>query len=128
MELGERHYLLIMPEFPISTRDVFTDPDLPRNSEKLSIGQALQGLGKNDCEAVVRRLHPEFDQMLQELAKCGNPRMTGTGSCVFFAMPDKKATNIAASKLKCRYNVRAVRGIDKSPVHKLLEWPSAATR
>jgi 4-diphosphocytidyl-2C-methyl-D-erythritol kinase len=73
-------------------------------------------------------LHPEFEPLLQELGNWGNPQMTGTGSCVFFTMPDKKATNSAASKLKCRYNVRAVSGVDQSPLHNLLEWPSAAAR
>ena len=121
VELGERHYLLIMPEFPISTRDVFTDPDLPRNSEKLSIGQALQGLGKNDCEAVVIKRFPAIASILEELRDLGDARMTGTGSAIFIAMSDEKSAMSAAEQIKCRYNVRAVRGVDRSPLHELLE-------
>ena len=121
VELGERHYLLIMPEIPISTRDVFTDPDLPRNSEKLSIGQALQGLGKNDCEAVVIKRFPAIASILEELRDLGDARMTGTGSAIFIAMSDEKSAMSAAEQIKCRYNVRAVRGVDRSPLHELLE-------
>jgi 4-diphosphocytidyl-2-C-methyl-D-erythritol kinase len=128
LSLGSRYYLLVFSDFPVSTAEIFDHPDLPRDSATISMSQALAGAGNNDCEAVVRLAHPEFDQMLQELGKWGYPHMTGTGSCVFFAMPDKKATNTAASKLKCRYNVRAVRGVDQSPVHKLLQWPSTAAR
>jgi len=121
VELGERHYLLIMPEIPISTRDVFTDPDLPRNSEMLSVGQALQGLGKNDCEAVVIKRFPAIASILEELRDLGDARMTGTGSAIFIAMSDEKSAMSAAEQIKCRYNVRAVRGVDRSPLHELLE-------
>jgi len=113
--------LLIMPEIPISTRDVFTDPDLPRNSEMLSVGQALQGLGKNDCEAVVIKRFPAIASILEELRDLGDARMTGTGSAIFIAMSDEKSAMSAAEQIKCRYNVRAVRGVDRSPLHELLE-------
>jgi len=121
VELGARHYLLVMPEFPISTRDVFTDPDLPRNSAKLSIEQALQGIGRNDCETVVIKRYPAFASILEELRELGDARMTGTGSAIFIAMSDEKSAKSAAEQIKCRYNVRAVRGVDKSPLHELLE-------
>jgi 4-diphosphocytidyl-2-C-methyl-D-erythritol kinase len=121
LELGTRHYLLVMPEFPISTRDVFTDPDLPRNSAKLSIEQALQGMGRNDCETVVIKRYPAFASILEELRELGDARMTGTGSAIFIAMSDEKSAKSAAEQIKCRYNVRAVRGVDRSPLHELLE-------
>jgi len=121
VELGARHYLLVMPEFPISTRDVFKDPDLPRNSAKLSIEQALQGIGRNDCETVVIKRYPAFASILEELRELGDARMTGTGSAIFIAMSDEKSAKSAAEQIKCRYNVRAVRGVDKSPLHELLE-------
>jgi 4-diphosphocytidyl-2-C-methyl-D-erythritol kinase len=121
LELGTRHYLLVMPEFPISTRDVFTDPDLPRNSAKLSIEQTLQGMGRNDCETVVIKRYPAFASILEELRELGDARMTGTGSAIFIAMSDEKSAKSAAEQIKCRYNVRAVRGVDKSPLHELLE-------
>ena len=121
LELGARHYLLVMPEFPISTRDVFTDPDLPRNSARLSIEEALQGMGRNDCETVVIKRYPAFASILEELRELGDARMTGTGSAIFIAMSDEKSAKSAAEQIKCRYNVRAVRGVDKSPLHELLE-------
>ena len=55
VELGERHYLLVFPEFPISTRAVFMDPDLPRNSPGLTslrlfpaaVGTTVNGWSKS---------------------------------------------------------------------------------
>ena len=44
----------------------------------------------------------------------GEPHMSGTGSTVFLSFNDKKAAISAARELKCRYNVRAVGGVDRS--------------
>ncbi len=118
--LGDRHYLLVFPDFPISTREVFMDPALPRNSPGITLEQALDGQGINDCETVVSLRFPAFAKMLKELREIGEARMTGTGSTIFITMPDKKTAKRTAQQIKCRYNVRAVRGVDTSPLHVLL--------
>ncbi len=122
VELGERHYLLVFPGFSVSTADVFSDAALPRNSSRISISQALAGSGSNDCEVVIKERFPFFSQMLKELGQWGPARMTGTGSTLFISMPDEISANSAAQEIKCRYNVRAVRGLDRSPLHELLDF------
>jgi len=119
--LGERFYLLVFPDFPIATSEVFSDPDLPRNSPSLSLQQVLDGEGTNDCEKVVMKRYPAFEKIIKDLGTVGPARMTGTGSGIFIPMSDKKTAIDAAQKIKCRYNVRAVRGLDRSPLHDLLE-------
>jgi 4-diphosphocytidyl-2-C-methyl-D-erythritol kinase len=121
VELGERHYLLVMPDFSISTEAVFKDPDLPRNSPCLDLRQALSGSARNDCERVVTKQFPDFAGLLRELRKVGDAKMTGTGSAIFIVMPDEKTAKSTAEEIKCRYNVRAVRGVDRSPLHDLLD-------
>jgi len=120
VNLGIRHYVLVFNPFHISTAEVFNHPCLPRDSAPILLDDALSGAGRNDCETVVSKLHPEFGQVLAELKTWGAPRMTGTGSCIFLPMPDKKAAINAALEIKCRYTVRAVRGLDISPVHEAL--------
>ena len=121
VDLGERHYLLVFPGFSVSTAEVFSDAALPRNSSRISISQALAGSGRNDCEVVIKERFPFFNQILKELGQWGTVRMTGTGSTLFISMPDKISANSAAQEIKCRYNVRAVRGLDRSPLHELLD-------
>jgi 4-diphosphocytidyl-2-C-methyl-D-erythritol kinase len=117
--LGERHYVLVFNPMHVSTAEVFNHPALPRDSLPISLHEALAGAGRNDCEPVVRQLYPEFGQTIAELGTWGQPRMTGTGSCLFLPMPDKKAAINAAREIKCRYTVRAVRGLDVSPLHEM---------
>lgn len=119
--LGERNYLLVFPGFSVSTAEVFSDAVLPRNSSRISLSEALAGTGRNDCEVVIKERFPILSRMLKELSQWGPVRMTGTGSTLFISMPDEISANSAAQEIKCRYNVRAVRGLDRSPLHELLD-------
>jgi 4-diphosphocytidyl-2-C-methyl-D-erythritol kinase len=120
VDLGKRHYLLVFNPLHISTGEIFRHPDLARNAPPVSLATALADHVGNDCEAVVCKLYPQFARFLEELRRWGNPRMTGTGSCAFLAMPDESAAKTAAREMECRYNVRAVRGLDSSPLHGML--------
>jgi 4-diphosphocytidyl-2-C-methyl-D-erythritol kinase len=119
--LGERHYLLVVPDFAVSTRQVFSDPALKRDSGLLGIEEATAGGGRNDCEPVVMGIRPHYADVMRELRQWGEPKMTGTGSGIFLRMRDEESAINAASDLKCRYNVRAVRGVDLSPLHAMLD-------
>ena len=114
--LGLRYYVLIFPEISISTAQVFGHPRLRRDSEHIDMALADLQPGRNDCEAVVMEMYPELKMIMQELRAWGHPRMSGTGSTLFLSFDDKKAAIDTASELKCRYNVRAVGGVDRSPL------------
>lgn len=121
VELGERHYVLVLSAVAVSTAAAYSDPDLERNAPLLSRAEALGGAGRNVFEPVVRARHPGLARTLDELRAWGLPRLTGSGGGIFLAMPDAESAERAARELKCRYNVRAVRGIDRSPVHDMLD-------
>jgi 4-diphosphocytidyl-2-C-methyl-D-erythritol kinase len=114
VDLGQRFYLLVFPDLSISTADVFHHPRLKRNSRPLDMsGISLSG-GRNDCWPVVMMMYPELEGIVGEMRSYGEPCMSGTGSTFFLTFDSKNAAINAASDLKCRYNVRAVSGVDKS--------------
>jgi len=124
IDLGERHYLIVMPDIHVSTGAVFSSTDLPRDSKKISLKDALSENVQNDCEPTVLRLIPELAEvkkMLMEFSNHWQPMLTGTGSAFFLRFEGIKEAEAAAKKIKCRYNVRAVRGVDRSPLHTLLD-------
>jgi 4-diphosphocytidyl-2-C-methyl-D-erythritol kinase len=121
VELGSRYYVLVLPALSISTRAVFGDPDLTRNSAPISLAEARAGRGRNDCEAVVRRRYPAMAETLDALRRWGRPVMTGTGSGIFLSMESQEQAMSAAREIKSLYNVRAVSGVDRSPLHAMLE-------
>lgn len=119
--LGERHYVLVFLPVHVSTAEVFNHPGLDRKAALISHDQALAGSGINAFEPVVSQLYPEIGDALRQVRKLGQARMTGTGSSIFLEMPDAEAAMRATLQLKSLYNVRAVRGEDRSPVHKMLQ-------
>ncbi len=68
----------------------------------------------------MKKQFPHLKQMLKDMEQWGGARMTGTGSTLFLSMPDEKTAKSTAQAIKCRYNVRAVRGVDRSPLYELL--------
>jgi 4-diphosphocytidyl-2-C-methyl-D-erythritol kinase len=119
--IGPRHYVLVLPDLAISTAAVFADPQLVRDSAPISLAEALAGKGRNDCEAVVRMRYPQIAELLAALERWGRPLMTGSGSAVFLQMASRELAVRAAREMKTLYNVRAVSGLDRSPVHEMLD-------
>jgi len=112
--MGPGFYLLVFPDFSISTADVFNHPQLKRDSKAIDMSGLSLRPGRNDCEAVVEEMYPEFKSIMQDLRTWGPAHMSGTGSTIFLPFGDKKTAIKAAHELKCRYNVRAVGGVDRS--------------
>ena len=121
VKLGERHYVLVLPGFSISTAEIFSAAELVRDSAHISLPEALAGKGHNDCETVVRARYPDMAGILDGLRKWGRPVMTGTGSGIFIEMKNEQQAKSTAQALKSLYNVRAVRGVDRSPLHQKLD-------
>ncbi|MDO6782344.1 hypothetical protein, partial [Marinovum sp. 1_MG-2023] len=78
-EPEEKWYLVAKPDVSIATVDIFTHSDLTRDTEKRSLKALLAGTYENDCEKIVRRLHPKVDKALSWLLEYAPSRLTGTG-------------------------------------------------
>ena len=74
---------MVKPNIHISTQDIFTHPDLTRDTPKRPINALLEQVYENDCEKIVRSLHSEVDKLLSWLVEYAPSRLTGTGACVF---------------------------------------------
>ena len=97
-EPQEKYYVVLKPETAISTAVVFSDPDLPRNTEKRSLVQLLNQPFANDCEKVVRTQYPEVEKVLLWLLQYGPARLTGTGACVFAEFDDENQHKLFSNK------------------------------
>jgi len=118
LSLGDTWYVLVFPEISISTAEVFRDPGLKCDRSPVGFSSSATGLTGNDCEPVVLKLYPRMQEIMQELSCWGVPRLTGTGSCIFIVCNGKNQADDTTRQLKCRYNVRAVRGVDRSSLLK----------
>lgn len=125
VNLGQRHYLLVFPGIHISTAQVFRHLQLKRNSKPVDIMSHGLQPGRNDCTETTLELYPELKIMMQDLQSTGPVFMSGTGSTLFLPFTSNESVINAATSLKCRYNVRVVGGVDRSPLLDRLSAVSA---
>jgi 4-diphosphocytidyl-2-C-methyl-D-erythritol kinase len=116
LELPEPVFLVVRPDATVGTAAIFKAPELTRDSPPIKIRDFLQTGGRNDCEPVVRQRHPAVAEALDWLAQFAPARLTGTGSCVFAAMPDEAAARGALARLPGRWTGYVVRGLNRSPL------------
>ena len=97
--LEQRWYVLLVPPFAVSTAEVFNAPALTRNSPRIRMNRLLRGgregpgspvriehllaNTRNDCEPLVREMHPGVGDAIGWLSRHAPARMTGTGATVF---------------------------------------------
>lgn len=113
---AEVNYLIIKPNVSVSTAQVFQDPELTRNTPRITIHGFLASGGKNDCLSVVRRRHPEVASALDWLSRFGTARLTGTGACVFLAGESTDRYAEIVRMLPPAMQAFVVRGLNDSPL------------
>lgn len=99
LELNEPWFLVVVPDCQVSTAVIFSDPELTRDQSPITIRSFLEGNGGNVCEPVTRRRHPPVDLAFRWLEQFGQPRMSGTGACVFVAFPTQAAAEAVYNSL-----------------------------
>jgi 4-diphosphocytidyl-2-C-methyl-D-erythritol kinase len=115
-DFPERHYLIVKPQASVSTAEIFQAPELTRNSPVTTIRGFLAAGGRNDCTACVRGRYPEIAEALDWLQEFGEARLTGTGACVFVALPDEHAAQAVRARLPARWSGYVARGLNRSPL------------
>lgn len=93
LDLPPANFVVVKPAAGVSTKDIFSAPELKRNTETATIarfaahanGQDVSlTFGHNDLQPVARKLCPQIDQSLDWLeSQRLRGRMTGSGSAVF---------------------------------------------
>lgn len=116
----EKWYLVVRPDVSISTAEIFSHPDLTRNTPKRPINILLNQKYGNDCEKIVRLLYPKVDKQLSWLLQYAPSRLTGTGSCVFAEFCSEKKAQEAYARLPDNVSAFVSKGCNVSPLKEAL--------
>lgn len=119
--LEEPWFLVAVPQVFVSTAEVFTDPELTRNSAPINLRSLLEGGSRNDCQPVVEKRYPEVRNALMWLNKFTSARLTGTGSCVFGSFPNRDDADKVARQLPATLPSFVAKGSNISMLHRRLE-------
>ncbi len=121
VELPEPWYLVLTPACHVSTAEIFSDPDLTRDSSRITIADFLSGSRENDCLPVVTRRYPQVAEAMDWLGQFAEPRLTGTGASVFAVFEREQAARETLERLPRDYTGFVARGLNRSPLLERLE-------
>lgn len=116
--LPERAYLVAQPDASVPTAEIFSAPDLTRDSSYITIADFLASptfcFGRNDLEPVVYRLYPEVLGASRWLAEQLKPRgvavrMSGSGACLYAEFSKLSEAVLAKTEITA-----IMRGADKT--------------
>jgi 4-diphosphocytidyl-2-C-methyl-D-erythritol kinase len=109
-------FVLLKPAVAVSTAEIFQAAELTRNSPITTIRAFLAGGGRNDCTSTVRGRYPEVAEALDWLSKFAPARLTGTGACVFAAMPEMQSAQAVLAQVPRAWSGFVVRALNRSPL------------
>jgi 4-diphosphocytidyl-2-C-methyl-D-erythritol kinase len=130
--------VLVFPQVPVSTAEIFNDPKLTRDTKRTTISGFSAALaavergrelawtaayGTNDLEAVARQSCTALDEALALVGQFAPVRMTGSGSAVFSVCADEAQARHLQAQLRQRvpvgWSVWAVATLEELP---LADW------
>ena len=120
VELSEPWFLVAVPQVFVSTAEVFSAPELTRNTPPIKVRSLLEGGGHNDCQPVVEARYPEVRNALILLNKFVPARLTGTGACVFGSFPNRDDADKVARQLPATLPSFVAQGRNISMLHRRL--------
>lgn len=114
-------YLVLFPDSHVSTADIFSLPELPRNTAKINFNDYSFANTHNDCQKLVCERYPNVAKALHWLLEYAPSRMTGTGACVFAIFEHHKDALDVQALLPQGSTSFIANGVDTSLLHKRLQ-------
>lgn len=124
VELDPAWYLILLPPLAVATAEIFSDPDLTRDSSPIKITRFSASPGHNDLEAVACRRHPEVAHYLDWLRQHAPAAMTGSGAGVFAAFARESHAREVFEHRPREMRGFVARGVDRHP---LCDWLEGGT-
>ena len=125
-------FAILWPQTNVSTKEIFGDASLTRNSKATKIADFSALAAKlvneatgnfdlpsslvNDLEPIARRRYPVIDEAIRRLARFGAARMTGSGSAVFVASRAREQAELAVADVPAGWTGWVVKKLVEHPL------------
>lgn len=125
LELSPVWYVVLEPPVSVPTAEIFSSKELTRNSEILimpgfSSRQAqvlVDTKGRNDLQPVACDLYPVIAEALSDLAGFGEPKMSGSGACVFLPCAGRIKAELVVKAFSGRWKIWCAAALDEHPLY-----------
>lgn len=117
LDLPTRWYLLVDPGVCVPTAELFRAQELTRDAVSVTIADFVSGsVQGNAFEPVLRARSPEVAAALDELARFGTPKVTGTGAGLFLPFDDPARAHSVRAQLPPHWRAWIAKGVNESPL------------
>jgi len=121
VSLPTKTYLVLFPDSHVSTSEIFSLPDLPRNTAKINFLEYSFENTHNDCQELVCDRYPNVAKALHWLLEYAPSRMTGTGACVFAIFEHRKEALDVQALLPKGSKSFVANGVNTSLLHEQIQ-------
>lgn len=115
LELPTRWYVVLKPDCHVATAEIFSAPELTRNSPPITVSAFFAGHARNDLQAVVEARYPDVKNAIAWLSQHGTAMMTGSGACVFASYDSREEAERVAMMAPETVSAFVAKGINKHP-------------
>ncbi|MGS2721237.1 4-(cytidine 5'-diphospho)-2-C-methyl-D-erythritol kinase [Paraglaciecola aestuariivivens] len=116
IRLATKYYLVLCPDVHVSTAEIFSAEDLPRNTAKINFASYQFAQTQNDCQKLVCQRYPDVAKALHWLLEYAPSRMTGTGACVFAVFDRQEDAQSVQTLLPTGMKSFVAKGVNNSPL------------
>ncbi len=124
--LDENWYTVLVPAVHVSTKEIFSHPQLTRDCSAIKLCDLSRREWRNVCTPVVVDSYPEVFQAIDIVDKYSKARMSGTGSSVFASFDTKAQAEEVLQKIKENPISKSwfsfvAKGLNQSPLLQIAE-------
>lgn len=113
IDLPNRWFVIIYPNCHVSTQEIFTAPELTRNTPAITVSAFSHGAVRNDLQPVVEARYEPVKAAITWLSARGSAMMTGSGGCVFAAYDERDAAEQVAAEAEGLFQAFVAEGINR---------------
>ncbi len=121
ISLGENWYTVLIPAVHVSTKEIFSHPQLTRDCSAIKLCDLSRREWRNVCTPVVVNSYPEVSQAIDIIDEYSKASMSGTGASVFATFSTEAQANDVLQKIKENQTSKSwfsfvAKGLNQSPL------------
>lgn len=122
LTLPENWYLVLIPPVHVSTKEIFSNPELTRDCSAIKLCDLSRHEWRNVCTPVVRKNYPLVSQAIDIVGIYSKACMSGTGASVFASFATKAQADEVLQQIRQNPQTKSwfsfvAQGKNQSPLH-----------
>jgi len=115
--LSDAWYVVLFPNVAVPTAQIFTHPELTRDTVSITMRALSEVQLRNDLQSVSCKLYPEIARCIAWLDNYGNAMMTGSGACVFAEFDSRSQADAVLRQLPHDMQGVVAQGLMQHPLY-----------